>query len=109
RASLMATFALSERQANAVLDLRLYQLTGLEKEKIDAEYADLQAKIAHYQAILASEALVRGVIREELQDLRKLHKSDRKTKIIAAEGELQMEDIIANEPVIITISEDDYI
>ena len=53
--------------------------------------------------------LVRGIIREELDELKKLHKSERKTKIIAAEGEFQMEDLIADEPVIITISEDDYI
>jgi len=106
---LMATYALSERQANAVLDLRLYQLTGLEREKIEQEYQDLLQKIAHYRAILASEALVRGIIKDELLELKKHHASDRKTKIIAAEGEFNMEDLIADEPVIITISEDDYI
>lgn len=109
KVSLMAHYALTERQATAVLDLRLYQLTGLEKDKIDAEYTELQNKIAYFRALLASEALIRGVIKDELVDLRKLHRSDRKTKIIAAEGDLQMEDIIANEPVIIAISEDDYI
>jgi DNA gyrase subunit A len=109
RSELMARFALTEKQANAVLDLRLYQLTGLEAEKIDAEYRDLLNKIAHYKAILASEAMVHDVIRSELEDLRKIFKSERKTKIMAAEGEFQMEDLIADEQVVITISNDDYI
>ncbi len=109
RVELISRFGLSERQANAVLDLRLYQLTGLEYEKIDNEYKDLLVKIAHYKAVLASEAMVRDIIREELEDLRKAHKSERKTKIVAAEGEFQMEDLIADEPVVITISNDDYI
>lgn len=109
KAELMAQYGLSDRQAHAVLDLRLYQLTGLERGKIEDEYKDLQQKIAHYRAILASELLVRGIIKEELEDLRKHHKGERKTKMVAAEGEFQMEDLIPDEPVIITISEDDYI
>lgn len=109
KSQLMQRYALSERQAHAVLDLRLYQLTGLERGKIEDEYQDLQQKIAHYRAILASEALVRGIIKEELEELRKHHKGERRTKIIAAEGEFQMEDLIPNEQVIITVSEDDYI
>jgi DNA gyrase subunit A len=109
RTELMARFGLSEKQSNAVLDLRLYQLTGLEAEKIDAEYKDLLIKIAHYKAILASEELVRGIIREELEELKRGHKSERKTKIVAAEGEFAMEDLIADEQVVIAISSDDYI
>lgn len=109
KAELIAQYALSERQANAVLDLRLYQLTGLERGKIEDEYKELQAKITHLRAVLASEQLVRGIIKTELEELYKHHKGERKTKITAAEGEFQMEDIIPNEPVIITISEDDYI
>lgn len=109
RVELMATYALSEKQANAVLDLRLYQLTGLEKDKIDAEYQELVTRIAHYRSVLSSEMLVRGIIKEELLELKKHHYSERRTKIIAAEGEFQMEDLIPDEPVIITISEDDYI
>lgn len=109
KTELMARFSLSEKQATAVLDLRLYQLTGLESDKIQAEYNDLLQKIAHYKAVLASEELVRGIIREELEDLRKNHKAERKTKIVAAEGEFQMEDLIADEQVVITLSDDDYI
>jgi DNA gyrase subunit A len=106
---LMARYTLTERQAGAVLDLRLYQLTGLEREKIEKEYQELVARIAYYRSVLASEALVRGIIKDELQELKKHHIGDRKTKIIAAEGEFNMEDLIADEKVIITVSEDDYI
>lgn len=109
RSELMGRFNLSDKQANAVLDLRLYQLTGLEAEKIDAEYRDLLQKIAHFKAVLASEAMVRDIIREELEEIKKGHKAERKTKIIAAEGEFAMEDLIADEQVVIAISNDDYI
>jgi DNA gyrase subunit A len=109
KVELMTHYALSDRQTTAVLELRLYQLTGLERSKIEDEYKDLQQKIAHYRAVLASEILVRGIIKEELEELLKHHKGERRTKIIAAEGEFQMEDLIPDEPVIITISEDDYI
>jgi len=106
---LIETYQLSDRQANAVLDLRLYQLTGLEREKIEEEYAALQAKIAHLRAVLASEALVRGIIKDELEDVQKHDKTERRTQIVPAEEEFQMEDLIADETVIITISDDDYI
>ncbi|PWU13694.1 MAG: DNA gyrase subunit A [Chlamydiae bacterium] len=106
---LMTDYELSERQASAVLELRLYQLTGLEREKIESEYNQLLDKISHFLAVLANETLVRGIIKEELLELKKHHNSDRKTKIIAAEGEFNIEDLISDLPVIITISEDDYI
>lgn len=106
---LISRFQFSDKQAHAVLDLRLYQLTGLEHEKINSEYQDLLTKIAHYKAILASEAMVRDIIREELQDILKTQKAERKTQIIAAENEVKMEDLIANDQAIITISNDDYI
>ena len=106
---LMATYALSERQATAVLELRLYQLTGLEREKIETEYNELLAKIEHLRAVLSSDALVRGIIKDELGELKRHHASDRRTKVIAAEGEFNIEDLIPDLPVIITISEDDYI
>lgn len=109
RGELIARFAFTERQANAILDLRLYQLTGLEHDKLSEEYAELLKKIDYLRAILASEAMVRGIIKDELAEIQKSHKSERKTQIIAAETEVQMEDLIANEQVIITISEDDYI
>ncbi|MDR3624986.1 MAG: DNA topoisomerase (ATP-hydrolyzing) subunit A [Chlamydiales bacterium] len=106
---LIKRFTFSERQANAILELRLYQLTSLEQDKINNEYQDLLQKIAHYKAVLASEELVRGIIKEELLEIQKHHKSQRLTQIIPAEGEFQMEDLIADETVMITISQDDYI
>lgn len=109
RSELMERFGLSERQSNAVLDLRLYQLTGMEYDKIDNEFKDLLVKITHYKAILASEEMVRDIIREELEEVRKDQKSVRKTKIVPAEGEFREEDTIANEQVVITISSDNYI
>lgn len=109
RMQLIGRFQFSDRQANAVLELRLYQLTGLERDKVNEEYQELTNKIEHYRAILASEAMVRDIIREELSDIQKTHKSERKTRIIAAESEVNMEDLIANETVLITISQDDYI
>lgn len=109
RAQLIERFEFTERQANAILDLRLYQLTGLERDKINDEYQELLKKIDYYRAVLASEAMVREIIRDELLDIQKHHKSERQTQIIAAESEVNMEDLIANDPVIITISQDDYI
>jgi DNA gyrase subunit A len=110
RAGLIGRFGFTEKQANAVLDLRLYQLTGLEHEKIQSEYDELLKKIEHYKAVLASEAMVRDIIKEELTEIQHQFKaSPRKTQIVAAEGDMQMEDLIAKEIAIITISEDDYI
>jgi DNA gyrase subunit A len=109
RLELIQTYHFSERQADAILELRLYQLTGLEREKIENEYKDLIQKIEHLRAILADEKLVRGIIKDELADIERNHKGIRATKIVAAEGELQMEDLIPNETVVITISSDDYI
>ena len=106
---LIARYDLSEKQANAVLDLRLYQLTGLEREKIENEYKELLEKINHLRSVLASERMVRDIIKEELGEVVKKHAEPRKTQIIAAEGEFNIEDLIADEQVIITISEDDYI
>jgi len=109
RVELMKQFDFSERQANAVLDLRLYQLTGLEFDKINEEYQDLLKRIDYLRAVLASEQMVKDIIKEELAEIQKNHKSERKTQIIAAEHEMNMEDLIANEEAVITISEDDYI
>lgn len=109
REQLIERFEFTERQANAILDLRLYQLTGLERDKLNDEYQELMKKIDYLRAVLASETMVKDIIREELADIQKNHKSERRTRIIAAESEVQMEDLIANESVIITLSQDDYI
>ena len=109
KVELIKQFEFTDKQANAVLDLRLYQLTGLEKNKIDEEYNELLVKIAYFKEVLASETLVRKIIREELEEVASHHKSPRMTRIEPLESEMQMEDLIANDAAIITISEDDYI
>lgn len=109
KSTLMELYDLSEKQANAVLDLRLYQLTGLEQEKLNQEYEALLKKIEEYRSILASEEKVREIISAELKEIAALDKTKRRTHIIAAEGDLNMEDLITNEPVVVTISQDDYI
>lgn len=106
---LIAKYEFSDRQANAVLDLRLYQLTGLEQDKINSEYQALLEKIAYLRSVLASEKMVREIIGEELLAIKKGNASPRKTQIVQAEGDFNMEDLIADEPVVITISEDDYV
>lgn len=109
RDALIEQFELTEKQATAVLDLRLYQLTGLERGKIEEEYVALQKKITELRAILASELLVRKIIQEELEVITKITKSDRKTKLVGAESEVSIEDLIPDEQTIITVSSDDYI
>lgn len=110
KTALIEKYEFSDRQADAVLELRLYQLTGLERDKLEAEYKELLAKIEELRGVLASEQKVRDIIKEELDSIKKMDKDERRTIIAAAEEEdLQMEDLITNEPVIITISTDDYI
>jgi DNA gyrase subunit A len=109
RIALTTTFQLTERQANAVLDLRLYQLTGLEQDKINAEYQDLLQKIEHYRAVLASEKMVRDIIAEELLAIQKTHRTQRQSQIVPMEEDFNVEDLIPDEQVIITISQDDYV
>lgn len=104
KASLMAKYPLTERQTNAILDLRLHQLTGLEREKIEEEYMMLMKQIEEYRSILANEKKLLAVIKKELVALRDKYHSERKTQIIAAEGEFRMEDVIANEGCIISVS-----
>ncbi|EGK69257.1 DNA gyrase subunit A [Chlamydia abortus LLG] len=107
---LIEKFGFTEHQSIAILELRLYQLTGLEAEKIQKEYDELVNKIAYYKRVLADEGLVNDIIRNELQELQKLHKTPRRTTIeFDADDIRDIEDIITNEPVIITISGDDYV
>ncbi len=107
--SLQAKFSFTERQAAAVLELRLYQLTGLERDKLTQEYQDLVKKIEYLQSVLASESMVRDLIKEELGEIQRVHKSERKTQIMPMEGEMNMEDLIAEQEVVITVSDDDYV
>ncbi|WP_213318363.1 DNA topoisomerase (ATP-hydrolyzing) subunit A [Chlamydiifrater volucris] len=107
---LMELFLFTERQASAILELRLYQLTSLESEKIKKEHDDLLEKIAYYRSVLANESLVKDIIRNELQDIVKSNGTPRRTQIEAIGEDIKdIEDIIADEPVVITISGDDYV
>ncbi len=106
---LIERFEFTDKQANAVLDLRLYQLTGLEHDKISQEYQEILKKIDYYRAVLASEKMVRDIIRDELDGILKHYKEGRRSQIVAAEHEMNMEDLIANEETVITISDDDYV
>src|SRR3954467_14921221 len=97
-------YAFSEAQTNAILDLRLYRLTGLERDKIKGEYTELLKKIEDLVDILAKESRVMAIIKKELQEIKEKHATPRMTEIIADEGEMAIEDLIANEGVIITLT-----
>jgi DNA gyrase subunit A len=106
---LIARFKLSEIQANAILDMRLYQLTGLEQDKIEKEYLELIKKIEYYKSLLASEKKLLGVIKDELDEIAKKYGDNRRTEIIGKAEEFQVEDLIAKEGCLITISHAGYI
>ncbi|MCL6442000.1 MAG: DNA gyrase subunit A [Alicyclobacillus sp.] len=109
REGLMHHFSLSQEQAQAILDMRLQRLTGLEREKIETEYADLQKLIAELRAILADEGLLLGVIRKELLEIREKFGDERRTRIVAAEGEINEEDLIPVQDVAVTITHAGYV
>jgi DNA gyrase subunit A len=111
RAQLQERFGLSEIQAQAILDLRLRALTGLERKRIEDEYADLQERIGELRAILGDPARIDGVVREELLEIKQIYgKSDeRRTEIVAGESELDLEDMIAEEDMVIAITRSGYI
>jgi DNA gyrase subunit A len=102
-------YPLSERQTDAILDMRLYQLTGLERGKIDAEYLELIKLISQLTDILENEHRLLSVIKEELTELRQKYADPRKTQFIEEEGEFRMEDFIANEGCIITVTHNGFI
>lgn len=102
-------YLISEDQVNAILELRLYQLTGLERDKIAAEYKELLETITDLMDILAKEARVLSIIKQELKAIRDKHAEKRRTDIIPDEGEMAIEDLIANEGVIITITHNSLI
>ena len=109
RAGLVATFSLSEEQAKAILDMKLQRLTGLEREKIDAEYSELLKIIASLKELLASEMKILALIKTELADIRSRFADKRRTEIIESTGDLLTEDLIPKEDVVITISNSGYI
>ena len=106
---LMERFGLSDIQAQAILDMRLKTLSGLQREKIDEEYKQLMELIEHLRAILASEKLVFDIIKEELLEIRDKFGDDRKTKIVAQEGEIDIEDLIKEEQSVVALTHFGYI
>ena len=106
---LMERFGLSEIQAQAILEMQLRRLQGLEHEKIDAEYKDLQEKIAYYKSLLADEAKLLGVIRDEMQDIKAKYADPRRTQLVANPGEIDVEDLIDEETCVFTLSNLNYV
>jgi DNA gyrase subunit A len=108
---LMEQFDLSERQAVAILELRLRALTALERKSVEDEFGDIQERIAELRALLGSEERIDGLIKEELLDLKGIYGrgDDRRTEIVAAEEELELEDLIAEEDMVIAITRSGYI
>jgi DNA gyrase subunit A len=109
RVGLMANFGLSEIQAQAILDMRLQRLTGLERSKIEEEYLALIKAIEEYRGILASKAKRMKIIRDELIELKEKYGDPRRTQIIEAEDDFSVEDLIAEEDAVITVSHEGYI
>ena len=106
---LMERFGLSEIQAQAILEMQLRRLQGLEHEKIDAEYKDLQEKIAYYKSLLADEAKLLGVIRDEMQDIKNKYADPRRTQLVGNPGEIDVEDLIDEETCVFTLSNLNYV
>lgn len=106
---LMERFGLSEIQAQAILEMQLRRLQGLEHEKIDAEYKDLQEKIAYYRSLLADESKLLGVIRDEMQDIKNKYADPRRTQLVANPGEIDVEDLIDEETCVFTLSNLNYV
>ena len=106
---LMERFGLSDIQAQAILDMRLKTLSGLQREKIEDEYNELMKLIAHLREILENEQLVLEIIKEELTEIKEKYGDERKTKIVAAEGEIDVEDLIKEEQTVVALTHFGYI
>ncbi len=106
---LMARFGLSEEQAQAIVDLRLRNLTALERHKIEEEHRDLLERIAYLEGLLADEGLIYAVIKEELLEIKQMYADDRRTEILPSEDEIDIEDMIAVEEMVISISASGYV
>src|SRR6185436_5170373 len=109
RVNLVNRFELSERQAEAILQMTLGRLTALEVDKIKQEHADILERIAELRAILGDEARVMGIVKEELQEISDAYGDERRTQISHAEGEIDIEDLIADQQMVITITKSGYI
>lgn len=109
KAALMDGFGLTEKQAQAILELRLQRLTGLEREKIETEYQEILKTIEWLKAVLADEAKIYGIIKEELTAVKEKFGDDRRTEISIDASEMEVEDLIADEDIVVTLTHNDYI
>lgn len=109
RTALMDGFNLSEKQAQAILDLRLQRLTGLEREKIEEEYQEILKTIAYLQSVLADESKIFGIIKDELTKVREQYGDDRRTRITLSSSDMDIEDLIAEEDIVITLTHGGYV
>jgi DNA gyrase subunit A len=109
RIGLMREFTLSETQASAILDMKLQRLTQLERDKLTQEYEEVIKRIAYFKSVLDSEALVRQIIKDELKAIRQEYKDERRTQIVPETADINIEDLIAQEEVVVTISHAGYI
>jgi DNA gyrase subunit A len=109
KARLISDFSLTEVQAQAILEMRLQRLTGLEREKINSEYQDLLKSISQFKAILDSPAMVLQIVKDEMKEIRETFGDERRTEILYETGEIEIEDLIAEEDMVVTISHDGYI
>ena len=109
RDGLMSRFGLTERQAQAILDMRMQRLTGLERDKIEAEYAELQKLIAYYKEVLADERKLLGIIKDEILEIKRKYADERKTEISAMDGEIDMLDLIDEEDMVVTMTHFGYV
>ncbi|MDR2030160.1 MAG: DNA gyrase subunit A [Puniceicoccales bacterium] len=109
RIELLARFPLDGRQVDAILELRLYQLTGLERTRIEEEYNELVGRIADHEKTLGDDALLMKIVRTELEELVRVYGDERRTQIVPAAGEFRMEDVVPNECCVITVTRDGFI
>ncbi|HAJ57678.1 MAG TPA: DNA gyrase subunit A [Candidatus Omnitrophica bacterium] len=107
--ALMKNFELSDIQSQAILEMQLQRLTALERDKIEAEYLELLKQIERFRAILASEKMIEGIIKDELAALKKKYGDDRRTELVGEVEDIELEDLIAEEDMVITISHAGYI
>ena len=106
---LMAQFGFTEKQAQAILDMRLQRLTGLERERLQAEYDELLSQISYFKAVLSSEEMVRSIIKQEIGALRAKHADERRTQIAPMEDEIVLADLIQEEDMVVTLTHFGYV
>ena len=109
KAALMERFGLTEKQAQAILDMRLQRLTGLERDRIEAEFAELAKMIEYYRAVLADDNLLRGIIKDEILEIKRKFADERRTEISSLEGEIDMLDLVQKDDMVVTLTHFGYV